>query len=111
MTSQQMTIDQAIAEAVKEQAIAQVAEGASEATKRELCAAVLHLIKHPNASIEKLVEFVPGPDFPTGGVLVEPRAQILEAYRTGRGGFRLRANWKKEDTGRGGYTIRARRTA
>src|SRR5690349_3405230 len=71
----------------------------------ELCNAVLHLIKHPNAHIEKLVEFVPGPDFPTGGVIVEPRDQILEAYKTGRGGFRLRARWEKEDTGRGGYQI------
>ena len=71
----------------------------------ELCAALLHLIKHPSATIEKLVEMVPGPDFPTGGVLVEPREQILEAYRTGRGGFRLRAKWTKEETGRGGYQI------
>lgn len=71
----------------------------------ELCAALLHLIKHPNATVEKLVEFVPGPDFPTGGVIVEPRAEILEAYRTGRGGFRLRAKWEKEETGRGGYQI------
>lgn len=71
----------------------------------ELCAALLHLIKHPSASLEKLVEMIPGPDFPTGGVLVEPREQILEAYRTGRGGFRLRAKWAKEDTGRGGYQI------
>ncbi len=71
----------------------------------ELCQALLHLIKHPNATVEKLVEMVPGPDFPTGGVLVEPREQILEAYKTGRGGFRLRAKWAKEDTGRGGYQI------
>lgn len=71
----------------------------------ELCAALLHLIKHPNATIEKLVELVPGPDFPTGGVIVEPRAQILEAYKTGRGGFRLRARWDKEETGRGGYQV------
>jgi topoisomerase IV subunit A len=71
----------------------------------ELCNAVLHLIKHPNAHIEKLVEFVPGPDFPTGGVIVEPRESILEAYKTGRGGFRLRAKWEKEDTGRGTYQI------
>lgn len=71
----------------------------------ELCAALLHLIKHPNASVEKLVEFVPGPDFPTGGVIVEPRESILEAYRTGRGGMRLRAKWEKEETGRGGYQI------
>lgn len=71
----------------------------------ELCAALLHLIKHPNASVEKIVDFVPGPDFPTGGVIVEPRADILEAYRTGRGGFRVRAKWEKEETGRGGYQI------
>jgi topoisomerase IV subunit A len=71
----------------------------------ELCAALLHLIKHPNATIEKLVEFVPGPDFPTGGVIVEPREAILEAYRSGRGGFRLRAKWHKEDTGRGTYQV------
>ncbi len=71
----------------------------------ELCAALLHLIKHPNATIEKLVEFVSGPDFPTGGIIVEPRDQILDAYKTGRGGFRLRARWSKEETGRGGYQI------
>ncbi len=71
----------------------------------ELCAALLHLIKHPNATIEKLVEFVPGPDFPTGGVIVEPRSEILEAYKTGRGGFRVRAKWEKEEMGRGGYQI------
>jgi topoisomerase-4 subunit A len=71
----------------------------------ELCLALLHLIKHPNATIEKLVEMIPGPDFPTGGVLVEPRDQIIEAYKTGRGGFRLRAKWIKEDTARGGYQV------
>ena len=53
----------------------------------ELCAALLHLIKHPNATIEKLVEFVPGPDFPTGGIIVEPHEAMLEAYKTGRGGL------------------------
>src|SRR5689334_3739375 len=67
----------------------------------ELCQALLHLIKHPNATIEKLVEMIPGPDFPTGGVIVEPREQIIEAYKTGRGGFRLRARWDKEELGRG----------
>ncbi|HMN38086.1 MAG TPA: DNA topoisomerase IV subunit A [Hyphomicrobium sp.] len=71
----------------------------------ELCAGLLHLVKHPNATIEKLVELIPGPDFPTGGVIVETREAILEAYKTGRGGFRLRAKWTKEDTGRGGYQI------
>jgi topoisomerase-4 subunit A len=71
----------------------------------ELCNALLHLIKHPNAHVDKLVEMVQGPDFPTGGVIVEPRDAILEAYKTGRGGFRLRARWEKEETGRGTYQI------
>lgn len=64
---------------------------------RELCDAMRHLIKYPNATIEKLVSFVPGPDFPTGGILVEGRESIVEAYKTGRGSFRLRAKWEKED--------------
>ncbi|MCG8695672.1 MAG: DNA topoisomerase IV subunit A, partial [Minwuiales bacterium] len=71
----------------------------------EICDALLHLIKHPNARMAKLVELIPGPDFPTGGTLVEPAESILEAYQTGRGGFRLRAKWEKEDTGRGTYQI------
>lgn len=71
----------------------------------ELCNAALHLIKFPNASTKKLVEFVPGPDLPTGGLIVEPLEQIIEAYETGRGGFRVRAKWEKEDLGRGNYQI------
>ena len=71
----------------------------------ELCDAALHLIKFPHAGFEKLLEFVPGPDFPTGGVIVEPRENILEAYKTGKGGFRVRAKWEKEDTGRGTWQI------
>jgi topoisomerase-4 subunit A len=71
----------------------------------ELCAAALHLVKHPSASIEKLVDFIPGPDFPTGGIIIDTREQIIETYRTGRGGFRLRARWSREETGRGGYQI------
>lgn len=71
----------------------------------ELCNAALHLIKFPNASTKKLVELVPGPDLPTGGVIVEPIEQIIEAYDTGRGGFRVRAKWEKEETGRGNYQI------
>src|SRR5579864_5278489 len=63
----------------------------------ELCDALLHLIKTPNARIDTLVDLVKGPDFPTGGVLVEPRASIVEAYETGRGAFRLRARWIKEE--------------
>jgi topoisomerase-4 subunit A len=71
----------------------------------ELCDALLHLIKAPNARIETLVEHVPGPDFPTGGVLVEPREAVIEAYKTGRGAFRLRAKWVKESLPRGQYRI------
>jgi topoisomerase-4 subunit A len=71
----------------------------------ELCDAALHLIKHPDATIEKLVEFVPGPDLPTGGIIIDNRESIIEAYRTGRGGFRVRAKWETEDLGRGGYQI------
>jgi topoisomerase-4 subunit A len=71
----------------------------------ELCDAALHLIKFPNARVDKLVEYVPGPDFPTGGIIVEDKASILEAYKTGRGGFRVRARWEKENQGRGGYLI------
>jgi len=71
----------------------------------ELCDAALHLIEHPDASVEALMEFIPGPDLPTGGVMVESRGSILESYRTGRGGFRVRARWETEDTGRGGYQI------
>jgi topoisomerase-4 subunit A len=71
----------------------------------ELCDAALHLIKFPNATADKLVSFVPGPDLPTGGIIVEPREQILEAYKMGRGSFRLRARWEKEDAGRGTYQV------
>ncbi|WP_296101074.1 DNA topoisomerase IV subunit A [uncultured Agrobacterium sp.] len=71
----------------------------------EICDAALHLIKHPDASVETLLEFIPGPDLPTGGIIIESRENILEAYKTGRGGFRVRAKWETEDLGRGGYQI------
>ena len=71
----------------------------------ELCDALGHLIKFPNATIGKLVELIPGPDFPTGGVLVEPPSAIHEAYKTGRGGFRLRARWQTEKLKHGQYQI------
>jgi topoisomerase-4 subunit A len=71
----------------------------------ELCDALLHLIKSPNATVEKLAGFVRGPDFPTGGILVEAPEAIVEAYRTGRGSFRLRARWEKELLKGGGYQI------
>jgi len=71
----------------------------------ELCNALSHLIKFPNVTFDKLAELIPGPDFPTGGVLIEPQANIVEAYRTGRGGFRLRAKWDREDLARGQFQI------
>jgi topoisomerase IV subunit A len=71
----------------------------------ELCDAALHLIGTPNARSRTLLKYVPGPDFPTGGVIVDPPEAIAEAYTTGRGSFRVRARWHKEDTGRGTYLI------
>ncbi|GAB5470799.1 MAG: DNA topoisomerase IV subunit A [Rhodospirillales bacterium] len=62
----------------------------------ELCAALKQLIKSPNTPVAKLLDLVPGPDFPTGGVLVEDPANIRNAYETGRGSFRLRARWEVE---------------
>lgn len=71
----------------------------------ELCLALKALVKDPALSDEKLVGFVSGPDLPTGGILVESAENIAEAYATGRGGFRVRARWEKEDLGRGTYQI------
>lgn len=71
----------------------------------ELCSAILHLIKKPNAEIIDLLEFVEGPDFPTGGLLSETKEAILNSYTTGRGSFRLRAKWHKEDLSHGQYQI------
>ena len=71
----------------------------------ELCDALLHLIKHPNASFETLAGYIPGPDFPTGGILVDTREAVIEAYRTGRGSFRLRARWEVEKLKNGTYQI------
>ena len=71
----------------------------------ELIDACLHLIKTPDARDETLLNYIPGPDFPTGGVIVEPAANISEAYRTGRGSFRLRSKWEVEDLGRGTWQI------
>jgi topoisomerase-4 subunit A len=71
----------------------------------ELCDAALFLIDNPNARSKTLLKYVPGPDFPTGGVIVDPRDAIAEAYATGRGSFRVRARWETEETGRGAYQI------
>ena len=71
----------------------------------EICNAALHLIKAPNARIETLMDHMLGPDLPTGGIIIEPKANMLEAYKTGKGGFKVRARWNVEDTGRGMYQI------
>ena len=71
----------------------------------ELCDACLHLIKTPDARDDTLLNYVPGPDFPTGGVIVESPENIRNAYATGRGSFRLRAKWEVEDLGRGQWQI------
>ena len=81
----------------------------------ELCNGMAHIIRtakfrtdgirHSQVTFEKLARLIPGPDFPTGGILVEPTAGVVEAYRTGRGSFRLRARWQAEEFGRGQYNI------
>ena len=71
----------------------------------ELVEACLHLIETPDCRDDTLLNYVKGPDFPTGGVIVEPRENIAQAYRTGRGAFRLRCRWEIEDLGRGQWQI------
>jgi topoisomerase-4 subunit A len=71
----------------------------------ELCDAALYLIEQPKARTRTLLKYVPGPDFPTGGIVVDAAETIAAAYTTGRGSFRLRARWTTEDTGRGTYQI------
>jgi topoisomerase-4 subunit A len=71
----------------------------------ELCDAALYLIEQPNARSRTLLKYVQGPDFPTGGIVVDSAETIAEAYTTGRGSFRIRARWKTEETGRGTYQI------
>jgi topoisomerase-4 subunit A len=71
----------------------------------EICDAALFMIDNPNARAKTLLKYIKGPDFPTGGIIVDPQASIAEAYATGRGSFRVRAKWQKEETGRGTYQI------
>ncbi|HET6183306.1 MAG TPA: DNA topoisomerase IV subunit A [Acetobacteraceae bacterium] len=71
----------------------------------EICAAAIHLIAHPDASVADLLAHMPGPDFPTGGILVEDAASVLSAYETGRGGFRVRARWAVESGKYGAWKI------
>ena len=71
----------------------------------ELCSAALHLIKTPNARVSTLMEYIKGPDLPTGGIIVETKESMLETYKTGKGGFKVRSKWSTEDLGRGMYQI------
>jgi topoisomerase IV subunit A len=77
----------------------------------ELCTAALYLLDNPDAPVGTLMSkgpedgLVQGPDFPTGGIVVDDHASIVEAYETGRGGFRLRSRWHQEDQGRGTWNI------
>ncbi|MBV9991391.1 MAG: DNA topoisomerase IV subunit A [Alphaproteobacteria bacterium] len=71
----------------------------------ELCAALVQLIENPNIQDRTLFRLVKGPDFPTGGILMDDAATIAEAYKTGRGSFRIRARWTKEEGARGMYQL------
>src|SRR5271156_176621 len=71
----------------------------------ELCAALLQLIDHPACPVDEITAHIRGPDFPTGGILVEPAESVRQAYETGRGSFRLRARWTTETLGHGLYQI------
>ena len=71
----------------------------------EICNASLHLIKHRNAHFDKLLDFIPGPDFPTGGEIFEDRNTMLDIYKTGKGNIRIRAKWKIEKKKRGLWSI------
>src|SRR5579862_7748933 len=71
----------------------------------EICAAALHLVRHPKTSSADLLRFMPGPDFPTGGIVAEDAETLLAAYETGRGGFRLRAKWEVERGRHGTWQI------
>ena len=71
----------------------------------ELCQATIALIENPNLTDAKLLKFVKGPDFPTGGTIIDDHTAIAEAYKTGRGGFRVRARWEREEGARGAYQI------
>ena len=72
----------------------------------ELCDALIYLIDNPNLTdIDEIMQFVKGPDFPTGGIIIDRKSTITQAYRTGRGGFRVRARWEKESFSHGLYQI------
>lgn len=71
----------------------------------ELCDAALYMVSNPRATSEQLMAFVQGPDFPTGGIIIDSPEQIAESYRTGRGSFRVRARWEREESARGMWVV------
>ena len=71
----------------------------------ELCAAALELVRNPDIGTDQLLRHIKGPDFPTGGILVESPEAMREAYETGRGGFRVRAKWEVEKSKAGSWVI------
>src|SRR6202171_2172499 len=71
----------------------------------ELCDAALHPIDKPEAKSKALLKWVKGPDFPTGGIIVDSKESIAESYATGRGSFRVRARWRQEDAGHGTWVV------
>jgi len=72
----------------------------------ELCDALIYLIDNPNATdTDEIMNFIKGPDFPTGGIIIDPKSVIMQSYRTGRGSFRVRARWEKENFSHGLYQI------
>ncbi|MGO4716778.1 DNA topoisomerase IV subunit A [Bradyrhizobium sp. 2TAF24] len=71
----------------------------------ELCDAALHLIEKPDAKSKALLRWIKGPDFPTGGIIIDSKDSIAEAYTTGRGSFRTRAKWHQEEGARGTWTV------
>ena len=71
----------------------------------EIAQALIHLVGSPNAREDTLLQYIKGPDFPTGGIVVEPAESIAEAYRSGKGGFRVRARWNKEEGARGTWVV------
>ena len=72
---------------------------------KEVAAAAAHVIKHPRAKVEDVLDMLPGPDFPGGGQIISPKAEIREAYETGRGSLVMRCKWEKEQLARGQWRI------
>jgi topoisomerase-4 subunit A len=72
---------------------------------KEVAAAAAHVIKHPRAKVEDVLDLLPGPDFPGGGQIISPKAEIKEAYATGRGSLVMRCKWEKEQLARGQWRV------